>query len=505
MGIPMLEIRSLTKRFPGVVALREASMEVQAGEIHALVGENGAGKSTLLSILFGLQTRDGGAILLQGKPIEPKGPAEAQRLGISLVPQEPQLVPELDVAHNLLLGREPRRRWRALVHRRRLYEEARRILDRLGAELDLRKPALQLGAAEQQIVEIARALLVDAKVIAFDEPTASLSPAEAVRLFEVIRGLRGRGLSIIYVTHRLDEVFELADRVTVLRDGMTVATRPIGSLTKDDVVRMMVGRHLGNISRRCATAGARTPRGPVLRVEGLTREPHFRDISFTLHEGEILTLAGLVGSGRTEVARAIFGADPVQRGRVYVDGSPVLLRSPADAIRVGIGLLPEDRKLQGLLMQMSVCSNVTMAALSAFASRYGFVKRAARLDATTRLLHALRVRPAEPGVPVFSLSGGNQQKVILARWLCTRSRVLIFDEPTRGVDVGAKEEIYQLMTDFVSRGNAILMVSSDLPEVLRMSDRILVMRQGQIVGSLSGETATQEAIMRIAAGEKTEE
>lgn len=491
----VLEMQGIVKRYPGVLAVNGGRLELRPNEVHCLVGENGAGKSTMMKILAGAISMDEGSIAISGEPVAIQSPHHAQQLGVSMIYQEFNLCAHMSVAENVFLGREPRIPRTPLVDWRRLYRETQAIFDRMGVQIDVRKPVSACSVAQQQMVEIAKALSVNARIIVMDEPSATLTDHELEALFALIRELRAEGIGIIYISHRLDEIFALGDRVTVMRDGEYVITQPVSEVTREDLIRHMVGRELTSEYPKEEFA-----RGPErLRVEGLTRKGAFRDVSFSLHEGEIVGLTGLVGAGRTEVARAIFGADRIDGGQILLEGAPVLVRSPQDAIRQGIGLLTEDRKSQGLILPMSVRENTTLANLQEVV-RGIFVSRSRERAVTDSYIRELQIRTPSTEQTAQNLSGGNQQKVVLAKWLFTQSRVLIFDEPTRGVDVGAKVEIYRLMNDLVRKGVAVLMISSELPEVLGMCDRILVMHEGRIAGELSRAEATQEGVMRLATG-----
>ncbi|MBC7329905.1 sugar ABC transporter ATP-binding protein [bacterium] len=489
-----LEMRGITKQFPGVLALDNVRFEVEKGEVHALVGENGAGKSTLLKILAGAIPMDKGEIILNGKPVHFHSPLDAIQAGIAVIYQEFNLVPYLSAGENIFLGREPRK-FNGFVDFGKLHREAQEILDRIGANFSSRTLVAQLSVAQQQMTEIAKALSQNAQIIAMDEPTSALTEREVEHLFEIIRSLKSEGVAIIFVSHRLEEIFQIADRITVLRDGKYIGTKRIEETNRDEVITMMVGREIKEkIPKRPAKIGEE-----ILRVEGLTREGVFRDISFTLHKGEVLGLAGLVGAGRTEIARAIFGADPIDRGKIYLEGKEVRIRSPQDAIRLGIGLLTEDRKRYGLVLPMTVRENTTLANLMEVAIR-GFINFAKEREAARRFVEDLDIKTPSIEQIARNLSGGTQQKLVLAKWLFTKSKVLIFDEPTRGIDVGAKVEIYELMNQLAERGVGIIMISSELPEILGMSDRILVIHEGKIAGELTREEATQEKIMHLATG-----
>jgi ribose transport system ATP-binding protein len=486
----VLEMRAIDKSFPGAHALRSVDLSVRRGEILGLVGENGAGKSTLVKILSGAYTRDSGEIHVAGERVDDAGPQEMIERGVAVIYQEPALAPHLSVGENIFMGRLPTSA-RGLVDRRRLAEQTAVIAERLGLDLDPRRRVGTLTVARRQMVEIAKALSRDARLIVLDEPSAVLADAELEGLFRVMRRLTEKGVSFIYISHRLNEVFRITDRVTVMKDGRVVATTPTPALTSDDLVRLMVGRDLGDIygERRAPPGGE-----DVLVVRGLTRDGVFRDIDLTVRAGEIVGIAGLAGSGRTEVLRAIHGADPIDAGTVEVFGRAVRIDSPRAAIALGIGLLTEDRKADGLLLDQAVATNVTLARMADVAP--GGVINAKRERAIVRdHIARLSIRTPGPLARVRNLSGGNQQKVILAKWLHARCRILLIDEPTRGVDVGAKREIYQLLRDLAAGGVGIVVVSSELPEVLGISDRILVMREGRITARLDRAEATEERIM----------
>jgi len=490
---PVLVMDRITKDFPGVRALDGVTLEVRRGEVHALVGENGAGKSTLVKILSGAVVREGGEIRIDGRSVEITSPHSAQQLGVSMIYQEFNLVPHLTVAENIFLGREPQL-LPGVIDWGRMYREAAAVLDRLGVSIDVRAPVSRLSVAQKQMVEIAKAISAQAKLIVMDEPSATLTERELARLFELIRQLRAEGVSIIYISHRLEEIFEIADRVTVLRDGQLIGTHLVRDVTKDDIIRMMVGRQLtAQIPKRDVEIGQQ-----ALRVEGLSGGI-VRDVSLVVRAGEIVCLTGLVGAGRTEVARLIFGAEPKLTGRVFVRGRELRIRNPRDAIRYGIGFVTEDRKEQGLVLGLTVRENVTLAHLDLL-SYCGFIRRQQERAAAGRFIHRLRIRTPSPEQLTRNLSGGNQQKVVLAKWLLTESRVLLFDEPTRGIDVGAKAEIYQLMGELAASGVAMLMITSELPEVIGMADRILVMHEGRIAAEIPRAGATQEKIMFYATG-----
>ena len=489
----LLEMRDISKAFPGVQALNNVSFSLRAGEIHALVGENGAGKSTLMKILTGAISKDSGSILLRGQPVEITDPRSALALGISIIHQELTLIPYLTVAQNIYLGREPRGVLPGTVGWQRLNRDASQLLDRLGLEIAPTTLVSELSIAQRQMVEVAKALSLDASIIAMDEPTSTLSDREVDALFQFMRQLRGQGVGLIFITHRLAEVFVVSDRVTVLRDGQLVGSAPISEMNEGKVIGWMVGRELGEMYPKTAVPQPEI----VLKVQGLRRGDDLKDVSFELHRGEILGLAGLVGAGRTFVARALFGADPVDAGTISLNGQPVHIRSPQQAIRLGIGFVPEDRKAQGLFLGMAVRNNITMTILSTL-SRLGVIQSGRREETARRYVDELGIRTPSLGQRVHNLSGGNQQKVVIARWLTLHPKVLLLDEPTRGIDVGAKAEIHALMSDLAAQGVGILMISSELPEVLGVSDRILVMREGRITGEFNRTEATQDAIMAYA-------
>ena len=492
----VLEMRDIVKRYPGVLAVDHGQLTLRPGEVHCLVGENGAGKSTLKKDLAGAIPMDSGEIRLSGEPVSVTSPHHAQQLGISMIYQEFNLSPFLSVAENIFLGREPRLGKTPFINWSTMYRDAREILGRVRTDLDVRKPVNECSVAQQQIVEIAKALSFSSKVIVMDEPSATLTDHELKALFDLIRGLKKDGIGMIYISHRLEEIFEIGDRVTVMRDGQYIGTKEVSEVHREDLIHMMVGRELKDEYPK-----ERFARGEeVLRVEGLGIDGAFQDVSFSLHKGEIMGLTGLVGAGRTEVARAIFGADKLHAGQIFLDGRPITVTSPQDAIRQGIGLLTEDRKTQGLVLGMSVRENTTLANLKDLV-RFLFVDRGREREVTLKYVDDLRIKTPTIEQTAQNLSGGNQQKVVLAKWLFTGCRVLIFDEPTRGIDVGAKVEIYKLMNELVRNGVCILMISSELPEVLGMCDRILVMHEGRLAGELPRADADQERLMRLATGE----
>ncbi len=490
-----LRMEGITRTFPGVQALRDVTFEAARGEIHALVGENGAGKSTLMKVLTGALEPDAGRILLRGEPVAIRTPADAQHLGLSMIHQELALIPYLTVGQNIYLGREPMRRPGGLVDWGQLYADARQLLSRLNVDVDARAEVHGLSIAQQQMVEVAKALSYNADLIAMDEPTSALTERETDVLFQVMAALRAEGVCLIFISHRLDEVFQIADRITVLRDGQLIGTAPAAQLDEDQVVRMMVGRELGELY---PPSGATQPT-IVLEAQGLEDGRELHSVDLRLHRGEILGIAGLVGAGRTALAETLFGVRPATAGTILLEGQPVRLSSPADAIKLGLGLVPEDRKLQGLFMAMAVRENTVISTLHQL-TRFGIIDFRAADRLAGDLVQQLDIRTPSLGQRVANLSGGNQQKVIIARWLSLKPRVLILDEPTRGIDVGAKAEIHALMGDLAQQGVGVLMISSELPEVLGVSDRILVMHEGRITGEFSREQANQDDVMRAATG-----
>ena len=497
MSQALLEIAGLSKAFPGVQALEGVSLTVRAGEIHALIGENGAGKSTLMKVLAGIHLRDSGTVLLDGHPVTPKTPADALRLGISSVHQEISLAPNLTVAENIFVGREPTRL--DLIDWGQLNRKTAELLGRFGVRLDPKARVGSLSLALRQIVEIARALSHEPRVLMLDEPTSSLEAHEVTRLFKLLRDLADAGMGIIYVTHKLKEVFQIAHTVTVLRDGKWVASKPITQTNIDEIVRLMVGRELNQLYPPKATG-----RGPeLLRVEGLSLQGRFQNISFTLCEREILGFAGLVGAGRSEVAQTLFGHHVADAGHVYLTGKQLTIQSPTDAVQHGIAYLPEDRKASGLFRQMSLKQNLFSASLTQH-SRGGCIREGdVRLAAAT-WVRDLDIRTPSIDQQMSLLSGGNQQKAMIARWLDLKPRVLIADEPTRGIDVGAKAEIHALLRRLCQEGIGVIVISSELPEVLGLCDRILVLHEGRLAGEIAAGEATEESIMRLATGQALE-
>ncbi|MBO3749155.1 sugar ABC transporter ATP-binding protein [Streptosporangiaceae bacterium NEAU-GS5] len=485
----------MSKSFGAVAALSGVRLELHGGEAHALVGENGAGKSTLVKILAGVHAPDEGTITMDGRPLVLSGPADARAAGIVVVYQEPTLFPDLTVAENIFIGRQPQRSLRR-IDVAEMRARAVELFGRLGVRLDPDRPARGLSIADQQIVEIAKALSLDARILIMDEPTAALSGVEVERLFNVARSLRDSGTAVLFISHRFDEVFALCQRITVMRDGRWVSTDPVADLTVDELVRRMVGRTVSSLYPKTAARVGE----PRLEVSGLTRRGSFEDVSFTVRGGEIVALAGLVGAGRSEVGRAVFGVDRYDAGEVRVDGRRLSRGDPAAAIEAGLALVPEDRRQQGLVMELSVERNATLPrrwSLTRLGLLFGGAERRAAAIWTERL----QVKAARLSDPVSTLSGGNQQKVVLAKWLATRPRVLIVDEPTRGIDVGTKAEVHRLLSELASEGVAVLMVSSELPEVLGMADRVLVMHEGRLVADIARDRADEESVMLAATGQ----
>lgn len=488
----LLALRGIDKSFPGVQALRQVDLDLHAGEVLALVGENGAGKSTLIKVIGGVHAPDAGEVAIDGRAVRFDGPTAARRAGIAVIHQELSLVPSLTARENVFLGRETTRA--GFVRRAEERPRAAELLARVGVALDADARCRDLTIAQQQAVEIAKALGRSARILVLDEPSATLTPPEVERLFAVVRDLKGRGIGVVYVSHRLEELFALADRVMVMRDGRHVATRPIREVSRPELIELMAGRPVADeFPKRKVEIGSER-----LVVKGLRRGRAVQGVSFSIRRGEVLGLAGLVGAGRTEVARLLAGADRPEVGEIFLDGRPLRLRGPRDAIHAGICLLPEDRKSQGLVLVRSVLENYGLPNLARF-RRLGLLSRVAEKAAFARWVEAIRIRVAAPERPVRNLSGGNQQKVVLARWLERNCEVLLFDEPTRGIDVGAKYEIYTLINELAGKGKAILLVSSELPEVLGMSDRVLVMHEGRVTGEIEEPArATQEQVLELA-------
>ena len=490
-GAPALDIRAVSKSYPGVRALDGVSLRVEPGEVHALLGENGAGKSTLLKILNGIVRPDSGEILVDGRRVEIGGPKAARAAGLAMNHQELQLVPELDVAQNLFLGAVPKRAG-VFTDRARMGREARRVLAQLGARIDVRRPVKELSIAQRQMVEIARALLWNARIIAMDEPTSALSPQEFEALVGVIEGIARAGVSVVYVSHKLDEVFRLCRRGTILRDGTLVGAYALAGMHERDVVSLMVGRTL-DLPPRTARAGG----SPVLEGRDLAWRDRVRGVSLAVRPGEILGIAGLIGAGRTELVRLLAGLERPDRGEILLRGRSVRFRSPAAAVRAGISLAPEDRKREGIVPLRPVVANVSLPVLGR-TQRAGFIAHERLARSVRALAQDVQLRPPDIDRPIGLFSGGNQQKAIICRWLLAGSEIMIFDEPTRGIDIGAKHEIYRLIERLADEGRAIIVVSSELPEIIRISDRVLVMREGRLVAELAQDELTEQAILRHA-------
>jgi len=490
---PLLQLRGISKSFGRNQVLSDVSLAVRAGQVHALVGENGAGKSTLMNIIGGIHRPDAGAVLLGGRPVSFAGPLQAIKSGVSIVHQELSLAPNLSVAQNIFSHREPVTRL-GFIRWRELYRLAEDILSRMGLHIDVTRPAASFSVAVQQLVEIAKALSQNARILIMDEPTSALSDHEIERLYGIIGDLKSQGVAVVFISHKLGEVLKVADEVSVLRDGLLVGTLPAEQASRDEIIRMMVGRHIDDIYPPKPEGEG----GELLSVHGLTREPAFRDVSFTLRRGEILGLAGLVGAGRTEVARAVFGADRPDSGSLLLEGKPALNSSPAEAISRGICYLTEDRKALGLFLKMPVRANITGASRRSFAGAAGMLKHDRIRRESMGYVDELGIRPFDDLAKVVSLSGGNQQKVLLAKWLCAGPKVLIVDEPTRGVDVGAKAQIHRRLRELADQGIGVIVISSELPEVLGLSNRVAVFREGRLAAVLEGDEATQETVMRYA-------
>ena len=491
----LVMMQGIEKTFPGVHALSQCRFELRAGEVHALVGENGAGKSTLMKVLTGVYTKDAGHIFYKGKEIEISGPRMAQELGISIIYQEFNLMPHLTVAQNVFIGREPRKKIRLLLNDKEINQQTKQLLDMIHLDLDPRTRVSDLTVAKQQMVEIAKALSFNAEVLIMDEPTAALTDTEIEELFRIIRKLRDSGVGIIYISHRLEELKRISDRVTVMRDGLYVDTVLTQDVSIDKIIHLMVGREILETSHPNLENASREV---VLEVKNLNRGRTIKNVSFNLKKGEILGFAGLMGAGRTEVARAIFGADHLDSGEIHVKGKKVKIKNPSDAVNCGIGYLSEDRKRYGLALGLDVVTNLVLASFRKFLGFMGWVKKVKTRAEAQSLVDELKIKTPGLQQKVKYLSGGNQQKVIIGKWLVRNCEILIFDEPTRGIDVGAKSEICKLLNILAESGTSIVMISSELPEILRMSHRIIVMCEGRITGELDTTEATQERIMQYA-------
>jgi rhamnose transport system ATP-binding protein len=497
----LVDVRAVSKTYGGVTALRDVSFELRAGEVHALVGENGAGKSTLVGVITGAVTPDAGGLTIDGRVITGADPGRIRALGVAPIYQQPALFPDLTIAENLAIGVEPQGAWRTVDWRRRRARGAA-MLEHVGAQLDLDAPARTIGAAEQQLVEIARALGADARILVMDEPTASLTSRETNRLFDVLRTLRRKGVGILYISHRLEEISLIADRISILRDGAMVATREAASVSRGEMIRLMLGREIeALVSGRPGRSGGTPVAAEVaLALDAVGCRPSgIHDVTLELHRGEVLGLAGLVGAGRTELARVLFGLTPADAGEIRVGGQRVHLRRPSDAVRAGLAYVPEDRRHHGVIGELSVAANTTLAALDSI-TRAGFLDVRRERALASAYVQQLAIKTATIDVAVATLSGGNQQKVALARWLAVAPKILIVDEPTQGIDVGTKAEIHRMLVALAAQGLAILFISSDLPEVLTVCDRVAVMRRGTIAGTLASREATEAAVLELAFG-----
>lgn len=494
MVSPILEMKNVSKQFGATAALRDLSFEMFPGEIHALVGENGAGKSTLIKAMTGIHQPSSGEIWVDGKPRVFRTTQEAQAVGVAAIYQEPMVFPDLDVAENIFINHHSRSQF---IRWRDMYKEAEVVIAKLGVSLDVRRPAATLTLAEQQTVEIARAISLDVRALIMDEPSASLSDHEVQRLFSIARSLSAQGVAVLYISHRLEEIFALAERVTVMRDGAHISTKPIAEVTQAGLVTEMVGRDMeGRFARKLSQATGHD----MLTVQGLAKSGAFSNVSFNVEKGEIVCFSGLVGARRTDVALALFGIEPSEKGEIKIDGVVAEITSPKDAQALGIAYVSEDRRKLGIAMEETITNNITLPMLDKYSNSIGLIDFDAEKSDAIDFRKKLNIKAADLDVPVSTLSGGNQQKVMLAKWLNTAPRLLIVDEPTRGIDIGAKAEVHQILHDLAAEGVAILIVSSDLPEVLSLADRIIVMREGRIAGEFSGEAATEENVMRLAVG-----
>lgn len=498
---PILKVEGISKSFAGNLVLDDVAFDAQVEQVHALVGENGAGKTTLMNIIGGIHQPDEGTIYFRGKPVSFADPLQAMRRGISIVHQELSLVPNLNVAQNVFISGQTnpmvsRKKVNRLgfINWKELYADTQDLFDHVGIDIEPTTMVSKLSVSMQQLVEIAKAISFDAKVLILDEPTSALSEKEIDRLFTVIRELTTKGVAIVFISHKIDEVFTIADQISVLRDGRMVGTLKTEEATRDEIIRMMVGRHIEDMYPPKSSG----IEDVIFSVEGLSRSPYFHDVSFSLRKGEILGLAGLVGSGRTEVARAIFGADDLDSGKIKLDGKEIRIKSPSEAIKHGICYLTEDRKTLGLFLKMLVRDNIVSASLNRFISKIGLLKRRSIKDESMRYVGYMQIRPRNDEVEMISLSGGNQQRALLAKWLCAQPKVLIADEPTRGVDVGAKAKLHTDLRKMAEEGVGVILISSELPEILGLSDRIVVFQEGEVTAVLEGDQATQEEVMKYA-------
>ncbi|MBQ8727939.1 MAG: sugar ABC transporter ATP-binding protein [Oscillospiraceae bacterium] len=490
-----IEMKGINKSFGSNQVLKDAGFLLKDGEVHALMGENGAGKSTLMKILTGVYTRDSGTVLVDGKEVLYKSPQEAEKAGIVFIYQELNVLFDLTVEENLFMGKEITKKF-GICDRKAMREKAKEVMDRMGVDIPINAVMSDLSVGQQQMVEICKALMVDAKVLIMDEPTAALTQSETEGLFKLIKSLREKGVSIVYISHRMEEIFELCDRITILRDGTYVDTKFIKDITMDDIVKMMIGREIGERypKREGVEIGEEK-----LRVEGLTKEKKFKDVNFSVKAGEVLGVSGLMGAGRTEIMQAIFGNLPLDSGKIFIEGNEMKIKSAQDAIKAGIGFITEDRKTEGLLLEKSISENIVLANLDKVSDK-GVVRKAKVEEIVKKGIDEFRIKCFGPQHECNNLSGGNQQKVVFAKWVYTDPKILILDEPTRGVDIGAKKEIYSVINDLAAKGVAIILVSSELPEVLGMSDRIMVVHEGKVTGIIDANEADQEKVMTLATG-----
>ena len=489
-----IEMKGICKSFGTNQVLKDAGFYLQDGEVHALMGENGAGKSTLMKILTGVYTKDAGTVLVDGQEVSYKSPQEAEKAGIVFIYQELNVLFDLTVEENLFMGKEITKKF-GVCDKKAMRAKAKEVMERMGVNIPVNAVMSDLSVGQQQMVEICKALMVDAKVIIMDEPTAALTESETEGLFAVIESLRKKGVSIVYISHRMEEIFRLCDRITILRDGQYIDTKYIKDITMDDVVRMMIGREIGErYPQRDAVIGEE-----VLRVEGLTHQKFFRDVNFSVRAGEVLGVSGLMGAGRTEIMQTIFGNMPLASGKIFINGEEVHIKNPRQAIASGIGFITEDRKTEGLLLEKSIAENIEITNLNKVSKNAVMNKKAGK-ELVQKGIDEFRIKCFNAEHLCNNLSGGNQQKVVLAKWIYTDPKILILDEPTRGVDIGAKKEIYSVINDMAAKGVAVIMVSSELPEVLGMSDRIMVVHEGHVTGIIDGKTADQEKVMTLATG-----
>jgi len=489
-----IEMKGICKSFGTNQVLKDAGFYLQDGEVHALMGENGAGKSTLMKILTGVYTKDAGTVLVDGQEVSYKSPQEAEKAGIVFIYQELNVLFDLTVEENLFMGKEITKKF-GVCDKKAMRAKAKEVMERMGVNIPVNAVMSDLSVGQQQMVEICKALMVDAKVIIMDEPTAALTESETEGLFAVIESLRKKGVSIVYISHRMEEIFRLCDRITILRDGQYIDTKYIKDITMDDVVRMMIGREIGErYPQRDAVIGEE-----VLRVEGLTHQKFFRDVNFSVRAGEVLGVSGLMGAGRTEIMQTIFGNMPLASGKIFINGEEVHIKNPRQAIAAGIGFITEDRKTEGLLLEKSIAENIEITNLNKVSKNAVMNKKAGK-ELVQKGIDEFRIKCFNAEHLCNNLSGGNQQKVVLAKWIYTDPKILILDEPTRGVDIGAKKEIYSVINDMAAKGVAVIMVSSELPEVLGMSDRIMVVHEGHVTGIIDGKTADQEKVMTLATG-----